>query len=358
MDITQAWLEFPENLVIIEGARLLSLRHLLTPPHLDTVIRNPENQERIWYILSEEYPQDHPLEVIETEPESALRTRKITLSDLRKDGDAQIQNAAALHVPPLPENRAFEFFQNVVATLRAPGGCPWDRKQTHQSLRDDLLQEVYELLDGLDRKDIETIAEELGDVLLHIVIQAQIALEDGEFNLGDVVRRISEKLIFRHPHVFAQAETLTSDQVLDRWEKVKKAERANQDKQQGLLDGISTAMPALSMAYSYQKRAAKVGFDWDSVEGVWQKLYEEIEEFRKAETAEARADEFGDILFSLVNLARWEKIDPESSLRMANLKFCNRVHFVEEKAKSIGKDLFDMPLEEKDRYWDAYKAAE
>ncbi len=358
MDIRQIIAAVPENLVVLEGDRLLSLHHLLTPPHLDTLIHNPKNQRHLWQLLSAEYPQDYIIEVIERDVAGthAERTRQITLSDLR-EGD-QIKDAIALHIPPLPEERSFEFFQNVVATLRAPDGCPWDRKQTHQSLRDDFLQEVYELLSGLDDLNLDTISEELGDVLLHVVIQAQIALDAGEFNLGDVVNHISRKLIFRHPHVFDHAEKLTSDEVLDRWERVKKAERAGQKKEQGLLDGISTAMPALSMAFSYQKRAAKAGFDWDSVDGVWGKLNEEIEEFRKAETDAEKTDELGDILFTLVNLARWEKVDPETALRMANRKFYHRVQYVEAQAKLIGKDLFDMPLEEKDRYWDAYKATE
>lgn len=354
--VTAAILEIPEDVVVVEGKKLLSLRHMLTPPHLETIIRNPKDPERIWNILSEEYPQDHLIELVNREASGELISTNMQLKDL-PSSDYKIEEAAAIRIPPLTENRSLEYFQNIVAILRGPGGCPWDRKQTHQTLRDDLLQEVYELLDGLDRNDLETISEELGDVLLHIVIQTQIALENNEFNMGDVASHISEKLIFRHQHVFEKAEELSSDQVLDRWEKIKKIERGKNNKKQGLLDGISNAMPALSMAFSYQKRASKVGFDWDSITGVWDKLFEEIEEFRKAETPEEKADEMGDILFSLVNLARWTKIDPETSLRMANLKFCNRVRYVEEKAKTLGKDLFEMPLGEKDRYWDEYKTA-
>jgi tetrapyrrole methylase family protein/MazG family protein len=354
--ITASILEFPENVVVVEGKKLLSLRHMLTPPHLETIIRNPKDPERIWSILSEEYPQDHPMELIHRLSSGELISADIQLKDLNIS-DSKIEEAAAIRIPPLAENRSLEYFQNIVAILRAPDGCPWDRKQTHQTLRDDLLQEVYELLDGLDRNDLDAISEELGDVLLHVVIQAQIALENCEFNMGDVASHISEKLIFRHRHVFEKTEELSAEQVLDRWEKIKKIEREKNDKKQGLLDGISNSMPALSMAFSYQKRASKVGFDWDSITGVWDKLFEEIEEFRKAETSEEKADEMGDIFFSLVNLARWKKIDPETSLRMANLKFYNRVRYVEEKAKTLGRDLFEMPLEEKDRYWDEYKAA-
>ncbi len=355
--VTSTLLDMPDNVVIVEGEKLLSLRHMLVPPHLEIIIRNPTDPERLWEILSEEYPQDHPLAIILRKPDAEPDSRLFLLRDLRNIG-TELQTAAALQIAPLSEKNSFEYFQNVIAILRSPGGCPWDRKQTHQSLRDDFLQEAYELLDGLDKNDLDAVAEELGDVLLHIVIQAQIALENNEFNMGEVLSHISEKLIFRHQHVFEKIEDLSPDQVVERWERMKKAEREKTNKKQGLLDGISSTMPALSMAFSFQKRASKVGFDWDSIDGVWEKVYEEIEEFRNAETLDEKADELGDLLFSIVNLARWTKIDPETSLRMANLKFSKRVHFVEERARDLGKDLFDMPLAEKDSYWDEYKTIE
>lgn len=355
--VSSTLLNMPDNVVIVEGEKLLNLRHMLVPPFLEIIIRNPTDPERIWEILSEEYPQDHPLAIVMGNAESELASQSIILKDLKNIGD-EFRTAAALQIAPLSEKNSFEYFQNVIAVLRGPGGCPWDRKQTHQSLRDDFLQEAYELLDGLDKNDLDAVAEELGDVLLHIVIQAQIALENNEFNMGDVLSHISEKLIFRHQHVFEKIEDLSPEQVVERWERMKKAEREKTDKKQGLLDGISNTMPALSMAFSYQKRASRVGFDWESIDGVWEKVFEEIEEFRNAQTMDEKAGELGDLLFSIVNLARWTKIDPETSLRMANLKFAKRVHYVEERARSLGKDLFDMPLEEKDYFWDEYKTIE
>jgi len=354
MNEQNAIMSFPDNLIIVEGKNLLSSRHLLVPPHLEVIIRNPRNAAHLQDILSEEYPVDHPLEIFMDVPENQQNLLTIKLAELSQQ-DHYLEKALWIRIPPLPESRSFEYFQNIVAILRAPNGCPWDRKQTHQSLRDDFLQEAYELLEGLDRNDIEMISEELGDVLLHIVMQAQIAQENNEFNMGDVLAKISEKLIFRHEHVFGNPEKLSSDQVLNRWEKVKNLEREKDHKEQGLLDGISKAMPALSMAYSYQKRAARVGFDWESIDGVWDKLYEEIEEFKRANTPEERAEELGDILFTLVNLARWSKIDPETALRNSNLKFHDRVQYVETKARELGKNLFDMPMSEKDQYWDEYK---
>lgn len=349
-------LNSPQETVLVDGEKILTLQHMLIPPHLDIYIRSPKNANHLQSVLMREYPADHTLEIILSQGEAEYQTIQVSLSELNEKEDV-LEQAAALHVPPLNENQSFEYFQNVVSVLRAPGGCPWDMKQTHQSLRDDFLQEVYELLEGLDRNNLAAVMEELGDVLLHLVMQAQIAQEQNEFKMSDVVQHISEKLIYRHEHVFGKAESLTPDEVISRWERMKKLEREKEDKEQGLLDGISKAMPALSMAYSYQKRAARVGFDWDSSDGAREKLYEEIEEFKKASTPEEQAEEMGDIFFSLVNLARWWKIDPETALRTANLKFYDRVHYVEMKAKELGKNLFDMPLSEKDQYWDEYKAS-
>lgn len=344
---------FPDNCVILEAEKLLTLHHLPVPPTLTVVIRNPKSFEALLEILKQDYPPDHNLELYKQNQDGNCRSQMIPLKTLVSDSESE--GAAALLIPPLPENRSFEYFQNVVATLRAPGGCPWDRKQTHQSLRDDFLQEAYELLDGLDHLDLDTICEELGDVLLHIVIQAQIAQESAEFNMGDVMSTISEKLIFRHEHVFGKVEQLSAEDVISRWEQVKLREREKENRSKGLLEGISIAMPALSMAFSYQKRAAKAGFDWDSVDQIWPKFYEEIEEFKRAETAEERFEELGDILFTLVNLARRLDIDPETALRTSNQKFQKRVEYVEKRAAELGKNLFEMPLSEKDLYWEEYK---
>lgn len=339
----------PARTVILDGDSLRDSFHLPVQPDLTIVIRAPKNAERLAGMLQLEYPADHELTVQSADGAQTC----LTVSDLAAHREL-VEIASALFIPALPANKSFEYFQDVVAILRSPGGCPWDRKQTHQSIRDDFLQEAYELIDGLDRLDLDMIREELGDILLHIVLQAQMAAEDGEFTMGDVLESISEKIIFRHQHVFDKEE-LTSDQVVDRWEKMKKLERAKNNKKQGLLDGISKAMPALSMAFGYQKRAARVGFDWDTEDDVRAKIAEELAEFDNAATAEEKEAEFGDILFSLVNLARWHKIDPETALRMTNLKFANRFNYVEKRAAELGKDLFAMPLAEKDALWEEKK---
>lgn len=342
--------QMPENTVILSGEKLLLKRHMPTPPDLQTVIRGPRQPRHLFEMLREEYPAGHVLYLC-----SGTDRKQILLSDL-DTGEDLFTGADHLIIPPIPESVSFEALQDTVAILRGPNGCPWDKKQTHQSIRDDFLQEVYELLDGLDRADTEMIIEELGDVLFHIVLQTQMGVDNGEFNMGDVLAHINEKIIYRHEHVFGNPENITPEQVTVRWEQMKQRERAKNHKKGGVLDGISKAMPALSMAYSYQKRAAKAGFEWESGEDILAKLDEEIEEFRNARTPAEKEEELGDILFCIVNLARTEKIDPETALRMTDVKFYDRFHFVETRAREEGKDLFSISPEEKLKYWNESKA--
>ena len=339
----------PENTVVLSGETLSGMRHLPVPPTLRLLVRAPRDPRHFNELLREEYPEAHPLRL-----HSGNGSRKLTVKDLDSAVDL-FAGASYLEIPPMSEQFSFENFQNTVAILRGPHGCPWDKKQTHQSLRDDILQEVYELLDGLDRADIGAVTEELGDVLLHIIMQAQIGAENGEFTMGDVISRINDKIIFRHEHVFGSPEEISPDEVMVRWEKIKQKERAGKHKNGGALDGISKAMPALSQAWSCQKRAAKTGFDWGSPEDVRQKLDEELEEFRQARTPEELEEELGDILFCVVSLARLYKTDPETALRMANLKFRERFGYVERTAAEQGKDLFAMSADEKIRIWNESK---
>lgn len=342
----------PENTVVVAGATLLSLRHMPTPPHMTAVIRGPQDPMLLHEILSEELHPDHPLQLL-----NSSGSREIILSDLAAD-EAILNGADYLIVPPLPESTSFETFQNTVAVLRGPHGCPWDKKQTHQSIRDDFLQEVYELLDGLDRGNTEMIVEELGDVLFHVVLQTQMGIDNGEFQMGDVIRHVNDKIISRHRHVFGNPEEITPDQVTERWEQIKQKERAGQHKKGGLLDGISRAMPALSQSFSCQKRAAKAGIEWKSISDIRAKLSEEAEEFINARTPKEKEEELGDLLFCIVSMACEFGIDPESALRMAILKFRERIHYLEKRAQGSGRDLFEIPREEKEKFWNEAKAAE
>jgi tetrapyrrole methylase family protein / MazG family protein len=246
----------------------------------------------------------------------------------------------------------FDALSAIIARLRAPGGCPWDREQTHASLRGNLLSECYEVLAALDEGEATKLCEELGDLLLQIVLHAQIAKDDGEFEIGDVIRGISEKIVRRHPHVFGTGTARDAGEVMHNWETLKKAER---EAGASMLEGVPKSMPALGYAYEVQRRAARVGFDWEDTAGVLDKLDEEVREYREAGSPEEREREFGDLLFTLVNLARRESIDPEAALRGANRKFYRRFAYMEELCRERGLDLAKLSLEELDGLWEEAK---
>lgn len=304
------------------------------------------------------YPADHRLVVVHHAGWADQHVRECTLQQL---GEEDHWDAfTTLYLPPVAQDGSFEAFQDLIAHLRAPNGCPWDREQTHLSLRSSLLEEAYETLDAIDSQAPAALREELGDLLLQIVLHAQIAFESGNFTMTEVLQDIQRKLVYRHPHVFGVSEVEGSETVLRNWEKLKEAERAANGKQKnnGLLDGVPKAMPALSQAQKYQERAARVGFDWDDIEGVTEKLAEELQEFKSAASPDERRKELGDVLFSIVNLARWMDIEAESALRETNAKFKRRFAHVEKRAKETGRKLTDMTLQEMDAFWDESKRLE
>jgi len=241
---------------------------------------------------------------------------------------------------------------DVIARLRGPDGCPWDRKQTHSSLRDCLLEECYEVLEALDEADAERLSVELGDLLLQVVIHCQIASEAGEFELGDVIKSINNKLIYRHPHVFGCVKVKDADEVLVNWEALKKKERP---KDASILDGVPKSMPALAYSQEVQERVARVGFDWDVDEGVIDKLTEEVREFRDAENKEQKENEFGDLLFTLANIARRQDIDMESALRQANRRFYKRFTCMEELCRKRGLNFAELSFDEQNTLWEEAK---
>jgi tetrapyrrole methylase family protein / MazG family protein len=307
--------------------------------------------------LNAVYPDGHPVRLVH-----AAGTKDELVENLRLyevDRSEHIGLLTSLYVPPLAEGTSFEAFQEIVAHLRAPDGCPWDREQTHESLRTHLMEEAYETLDALDSGDFSAIQEELGDLLLQIVLHSQIASEEGEFTVNAVIKGIYDKIVRRHPHVFGGVQLDGVQGVLQNWEKLKEAERKDNGKQEkGLLDGVPLAMPALSQAQEYQDRAARVGFDWPVVEGVLDKILEEVKEVNQATNKQELNEEIGDLFFVLVNLARWKKIDAESALRETNLKFKRRFAYVEQGAKKQGRSLSDMTLEEMDVLWEQAKRKE
>jgi tetrapyrrole methylase family protein/MazG family protein len=243
---------------------------------------------------------------------------------------------------------------DVVRRLRSPQGCPWDREQTHASLRATMLEEAYEVLEAIDENSMPKLREELGDVLLQVLMQSEIAAQSGDFTLGDVADAVREKLVRRHPHVFGSTVVSGSEEVVRNWEALKAAEYGRES----ALDGVQRSLPALQWAWSLQRRAANVGFDWPDVDGALEKVREELEEVREAPTVEAREAEFGDLLFTLVNVARKLGMNPEDALRGATGRFEARFRMMEQKAGAAGRRLKDLPSEELDQYWEAAKRNE
>ncbi len=313
------------------------------------------NMAKLKTILLNQYPADHPMVVIGYDAEWNFVDMRTCLDEI--DAIELPHFSVACYFNPLDDISSFESFQEIVARLRAPDGCPWDREQTHSSLRQHLLSETYEVLAALDAQSVPALREELGDLLLQIVLHAQIAFESGEFRMGDVIREINRKLVRRHPHVFGEIDANDANAVLVNWEKIKEAERKEKGKitQNGLLDGVSRALPALAQAQEYQERAARVGFDWTEIQGVIDKFNEEIGEVQSATSPEEREKELGDLLFAAVNLIRWYEVDAESALRNSNMRFYNRFNHVLKRVKEKGLSIKDLSLQEMDVFWDEAK---
>jgi len=246
----------------------------------------------------------------------------------------------------------FETLVAIIARLRGPGGCPWDREQTHESLREALLEECYEVLEALDEKSSQRLSEELGDLLMQIVIHAQLAAEAGEFQLSDVIQKINRKLLYRHPHVFGSVKVKDAGEALVSWEALKKKEKGENA---SLLENVPKKLPALSYSQEIQDRAACTGFDWEKIDGIIDKLAEEVGELKGADSQQAKLHEFGDLLFTLVNMARWLGIDSESALREANRKFYQRFSHMEEVCQKRGVSLADLSFDEQNEIWEEAK---
>jgi tetrapyrrole methylase family protein/MazG family protein len=244
----------------------------------------------------------------------------------------------------------------ISARLRAPDGCPWDRRQTHLTLRPYLLEEAYETVDAIEHGSPSDLAEELGDLLLQVILHAQFAAEESAFDLTDVYRSIAGKIVRRHPHVFGEVVADTAEQVIRNWETIKADERAEAGKERtDAFGGVSRALPALPGSREIQERASALGWDWEAIEGVWEKVTEELDELRAASSDEELLHELGDVLFALVNLGRWMKVDPEEALRTANHRWLARYRRVEALAVERGVDLGALSLAEKDLLWDEVK---
>ena len=248
---------------------------------------------------------------------------------------------------------SFAALIDIIARLRGPDGCPWDREQTHLSLKPTLVEECYEVLEAVDEEDDEKLCEELGDLLMQIALHAQIADDQGKFNIKDVLQGINTKLIRRHPHVFGEAKVSNSQEVILSWEALKQKERGVTP----LLAGLPKGMPALAYSQALQRRAARVGFDWKDIDGVIEKLVEEVEELRQSANHEERAREFGDVLFALTNVARWLDVESEEALRMTNERFCRRFGYMEKHCLEQGIALSSLSLDQQNELWEDAKKA-
>ena len=321
------------------------------------VQRGLPNGEALARVLRNQYPADHVLRAVYL-AEDTLHAEPCTVGTLAQFAWSVGAAWAVLVVPPLLRPASFERFQETIAHLRAPKGCPWDRKQTHRSLRPYLTEETYEVLEALDAGDIAKLREELGDLLLQIVLHSQIAVEAGEFRMADVIADVNAKIVRRHPHVWGSVHVDDEEDVKRNWDQIKQAEKGptGADARKSRLDGVPKGLPALAQAQSYQARAARVGFDWDTIEPVIAKVYEEIAELKAAQTSAEREAEAGDLLFAVVNWVRWLKIDPEAALRGTNARFARRFQYVESRAAGQERALQDMTLAEMDALWDEAKA--
>jgi tetrapyrrole methylase family protein/MazG family protein len=349
---------FP-RLALVDAIELGSAHAPTFPPDAPALIAQIYSSmvaSEVKLTLMEVYPDQHPVQLVHGAGTPQVKVESLELYEI--DRSPHIGLLTALYVPPLGPATSFEAFQELVAHLRAPDGCPWDREQNHQTLRSDLLEETYETLAALDADDPQAMSEEFGDLLLQIVLHAQIASEYGEFKMPDVLRGIHTKIVRRHPHVFGDVVVDSVGNVLQNWEKLKAEERLAKGKSEaGLLDSVPAALPALSLGEEYQKRAARVGFDWPNVQGVLDKVCEEADEVRTAEESK-RPAEIGDLLFAVVNLARWYHVDAESVLRETNARFKQRFSFIEQAARDRGIKIAELSLQEMDDLWETAKKAE
>lgn len=325
-----------------------------------TEIDSPLTASEVKLTLSEYYPDEYEVYFALPAPDGSryeIKTRQLFEIDRMKEYDA----ASVLLVPPAKDidlpRHSVEGLMQVMRRLRAPGGCPWDAEQTHESLKKSLMEECYEVIDAIDREDPDDLCEELGDLLLQIAFHIVIEEERAAFTLRDVATGISNKMIFRHPHVFGSVHVENSDEVLVNWEKLKKEEK-HQESVASAMDSVPKSFPSLPRAYKIQKKAADVGFDWSSAEEALPKVYEEADEVMDAILKGDKAhieDEIGDLFFAAVNVARLKKVDPDLALTAATDKFEKRFKLTEKLVLADGKRFEDMTLPEMDEYWEKAK---
>lgn len=350
----------------IEGVKIIDafdMKNQILDKRVGTIITQVYNNfiaSEVKLRLLEGYEDDTEIIFVRAAGVEGLESiRKIPLYEL--DWQEDIDYLTSIYIPKdLGNKKDFQDLLDIIETLRNPGGCPWDRDQTHESLKSALLEECYEVIDAIENEDEDALIEELGDVLLQVVFHASIGKEDGYFDIMDVIGGISNKMINRHPHVFGNEEANTSEQVLVNWDEIKKEEKGIKTLTEEM-QNIAKSLPATTRAYKVQKKAKKVGFDWDDVNCAMDKVKEELNEIKEVYNCEDKSiieGEVGDLLFACINVARFLEVDGELALDKTIKKFINRFSYIENEAIKNNKNLKDMTLEEMDKLWEEAKTSE
>ncbi|MGU8236713.1 bifunctional methyltransferase/pyrophosphohydrolase YabN [Clostridium perfringens] len=350
----------------IEGVKIIDafdMKNQILDKRVGTIITQVYNNfivSEVKLRLLEGYEDDTEIIFVRAAGVEGLESiRKIPLYEL--DWQEDIDYLTSIYIPKdLGNKKDFQDLLDIIETLRSPGGCPWDREQTHESLKSALLEECYEVIDAIENEDEDALIEELGDVLLQVVFHASIGKEDGYFDIMDVIGGISNKMINRHPHVFGNEEANTSEQVLVNWDEIKKEEKGIKTLTEEM-QNIAKSIPATTRAYKVQKKAKKVGFDWDDVNCAMDKVKEELNEIKEVYNCEDKSiieGEVGDLLFACINVARFLEVDGELALDKTIKKFIKRFSYIENEAIKNNKNLKDMTLEEMDKLWEEAKTSE
>lgn len=350
----------------IEGVKIIDafdMKNQILDKRVGTIITQVYNNfiaSEVKLRLLEGYEDDTEIIFVRAAGVEGLESiRKIPLYEL--DWQEDIDYLTSIYIPKdLGNKKDFQDLLDIIETLRNPGGCPWDREQTHESLKSALLEECYEVIDAIENEDEDALIEELGDVLLQVVFHASIGKEDGYFDIMDVIGGISNKMINRHPHVFGNEEVNTSEQVLVNWDEIKKEEKGIKTLTEEM-QNIAKSLPATTRAYKVQKKAKKVGFDWDDVNCAMDKVKEELNEIKEVYNCEDKSiieGEVGDLLFACINVARFLEVDGELALDKTIKKFIKRFSYIENEAIKNNKNLKDMTLEEMDKLWEEAKTSE
>ena len=350
----------------IEGVKIIDafdMKNQILDKRVGTIITQVYNNfiaSEVKLRLLEGYEDDTEIIFVRAAGVEGLESiRKIPLYEL--DWQEDIDYLTSIYIPKdLGNKKDFQDLLDIIETLRNPGGCPWDREQTHESLKSALLEECYEVIDAIENEDEDALIEELGDVLLQVVFHASIGKEDGYFDIMDVIGGISNKMINRHPHVFGNEEANTSEQVLVNWDEIKKEEKGIKTLTEEM-QNIAKSLPATTRAYKVQKKAKKVGFDWNDVNYAMDKVKEELNEIKEVYNCEDKSiieGEVGDLLFACINVARFLEVDGELALDKTIKKFIKRFSYIENEAIKNNKNLKDMTLEEMDKLWEEAKTSE